>query len=81
MKRTLFKKNADMSYVVHIVKMNNFNLQPPPLSSIFFLFFWGEGDSVNRLPSSHPQQNYCLATMQEQQFIDVTQKLSKWRTS
>ena len=31
MKRTLFKKNANMSYVVHIVKMNNFNLQPPPL--------------------------------------------------
>ena len=38
-----------MSYVVHIVKMNNFNLQPPPplarvqtrfspLSSIFFVF-------------------------------------------
>ena len=81
-----------MTYVVHIIKMNNFNLQPPPLwpayrrpsllsPPVFSLFFGGEGDSVNRLPSSHPQQNYCLATMQEQQFIDVTQKLSKWRTS
>ena len=81
-----------MTYVVHIIKMNNFNLQPPPLwprtdallSSLlqfFPFFFGGEGDSVNRQPSSHSQQNYCLATMQEQQFIDVTQKLSKWRTS
>ena len=71
-----------MTYVVHIIKMNNFNLQPPPLwprtdallSSLlqfFPFFFGGEGDSVNRQPSSHPQQNYCLATMQEQQFIDV----------
>ena len=71
-----------MTYVVHIIKMNNFNLQPPPLwpayrrpsllsPPVFSLFFGGEGDSVNRLPSSHPQQNYCLATMQEQQFIDV----------
>ena len=71
-----------MTYVVHIIKMNNFNLQPPPLwprtdallSSLlqfFPFFFGGEGDSVNRLPSSHPQQNYSLATMQEQQFIDV----------
>ena len=49
MKRTLFKKNANMSYVVHIVKMNNFNLQAPtplarvqtpfsPVSSSFFFF-------------------------------------------
>ena len=71
-----------MTYVVHIIKMNNFNLQPPPLwprtdallSSLlqfFPFFFGGEGDSVNRQPSSHSQQNYCLATMQEQQFIDV----------
>ena len=71
-----------MTYVVHIIKMNNFNLQPPPLwprtdallSSLlqfFPFFFGGEGDSVKRQPSSHPQQNYCLATMQEQQFIDV----------
>ena len=41
MKRTLFKKNADMSYVVHIIKMNNFNLQLSPLSSIFFFCFEG----------------------------------------
>ena len=77
-----------MTYAVHIIKMNNFNLQPPPLwprtdtllssllsPPVFSLFFGGEGDSVNRQPSSHPQQNYCLATMvatmQEQQFIDV----------
>ena len=47
-----------MTYVVHIIKMNNFNLQPPPLwprtdallSSLlqfFSFFFGGEGDSVN----------------------------------
>ena len=91
-KRALFKKNANMTYVVHIIKMNNFNLQPPPLwpayrrpsllsPPVFSLFFWRGGWFCKQTtllppPAKLLPGNHARATVHWR-----PQKLSKWRTS